>query len=420
MHEARATDPRRGRIVLGVVLLLTILVLLMVMREGRKSGGANIAEPDVAAMSNPSVESAAEKARRAAIAALGPIKRRGGINAVDLYKEAMGLYAQLTDAEKKMLERPRDKVDPKVAAALYAKIQPIMDLLRNGRKADYADWGLGPMTFGPAKNAQVEKTLDLNQLARWDAIYRFQSDPDGAVDDLAAMEAMNRSENDSLFGLIVQKNMHLGTMSLLAQNAAGITNAAAADLAYITSPATTEQLFQNGMNANAAILQAELDEYANPATRSQAEPLFNNWSNFKNGKVVVERINPAEGVSEMEWLEQTEQAFATTLTEPEPQFQQWWTQKLAEAASMPTTSIALRKMALTRPQVEASITENAMLAAGMALEQGDQAQFQSILDPATGQPFTYTQTATGFQLGSASLIGPGKPVSLSFSTPAAK
>ena len=66
-----------------------------------------------------------------------------------------------------------------------------------------------------------------------------------------------------------------------------------------------------------------------------------------------------------------------------------------------------------------SIVASAMLQAGMALEQNDQAQFQSILDPASGQPFAYTQTANGFQLGSA-LQQRGKPLSLSFSTPAAK
>jgi hypothetical protein len=413
MHEVRAASSRRNWLVLGAVLLLTLLALSLLLKQRRNAAaGANAAAPDAAASSLLSDLSAAEKARRAAIAALGPIKRREGTNAAEFYKQAIGLYNQLTDDEKNMLRHPRDKQDPKVAAALYAKIQPIMDLLRKARKADYADWGLGPMTLENSTNktAQYTSAQQLAVLAIWDSTYRFQSDPDGAVGDLAAMEALGRSEDDSLIGLMVENSIHSGAMWLLAQNAGGITSAAGPDLAEIVNPAAVQQSFQIGLDAEASMLQSALDEYANPATRNGS--LIQKWTSLG-------ALSGEQAVSDLEWLEQTEQALGTDLQESNAQFQQWWAQKQAQAASMPLVGTALSNLANVRAQSQMSVAWNAMLAAGMALEQNNQAQFQSIPDPSTGQPFTVTQTATGFQLGSAMQYH-GKPVTLSFSMPAAK
>jgi hypothetical protein len=424
MHEARVIDSKRGWMVFGGVLLIAVIALSVLLRERRNAAiAASMAAMESAAASSPPAESATESAgevaRRAAIAAQGPIKHKG-INAADSYKEAMGLYAGLTDDEKTMLSHWRDKGDPKAAAALYAKIQPIMDLLRSARKADYADWGLGPMNLQENSNimARYNSIRDLASLAFWESNYRFQSDPDGAVSDLAATDAMGRSGDDSLIGLLVEYGVHFGGMNVLAQNAGAITSSAGPDLADIVNPAAAEQTFQSGLNGEASMLQALLDEYANPATRNQAETYFSQGLKLMNGPNAS--ISPAEAVSEMQWLLQTEQALGGSLQEPDAQFQQWWTQKQAEAASMPLANTGLGSLEDVRTLAEGSVVESAMLAAGMALEQNDQAQFQSIIDPASGQPFTYTQTATGFQLGSALMKHNGRPVSLSFPAPAAK
>lgn len=94
MHEARATYSRRRLFVLGAALLLAILVLVLLLREQRNATrGANEAATVMVGSSSPSEVSAGEEARRAAIAALGPIKRCQGTNAADLYLHALDLYA---------------------------------------------------------------------------------------------------------------------------------------------------------------------------------------------------------------------------------------------------------------------------------------------------------------------------------------
>jgi hypothetical protein len=59
-----------------------------------------------------------------------------------------------------------------------------------------------------------------------------------------------------------------------------------------------------------------------------------------------------------------------------------------------------------------------MVEAGLALEQGGQAQYEAIADPTTGQPFNYVQTAAGFQLTSGFKNSDGKPLTLDFGTAA--
>lgn len=417
MHAARATHSRRGRFVPGAVLLLTILALLISLTRERNPGpGANAAVKHTPSATIPLAASAAEIARRAAIAHLGPIKRRQGLNAADLYKQAIGLFAQLTEAEKNIIRHPHDRKDPKVAAALHAKLQPIMDLLRNARKADYADWGLGPTTFENTTNkmTQYQTIQNLAALAIWDSNYRFQSDPAGAVGDLAATEALGASGVDSLIGLLVEQSVHTASLNLLAQNAGALAGGATPDLADIIDSAAVQQNFQTGLADDAAVLQAELDEFANPATRNGS--LIQKSMNVRTANGA---LSPQEVISELQWLVQTEKTLGTTFEEPDAQFQQWWRQMQAQAASMPLANTAIQPLSDIRTRSLMMLAQNAMIEAGLALDENNQTLFQSIPDPATGQPFTYTRTPTGFQLGSA-VQNHGKRVSLSFSTPAPK
>jgi hypothetical protein len=382
-----------------------------------------VAALDTGAAPGESGEPAADAARRAAIAAMGPIKKREGTNAADYYKEALGLYAGLTDAEKKMLANWRVKGDPKAEAALYAKIQAIMDLLRKGRAANYADWGVGPFSlYDPsaiqAESAVMNSIRNLAVMAGWEANYRFGSDPGGALGDLAAMDALGRSGDDRLIGFLVENSVHALAVGVLAANVGEIPADGGADLSYLIDPAAVYQDYQAGMDGEATGFQVIMDEYNNPATRANVVSSFNQYIHSANPNSSPANMSPGQFASEMQWIEQTEEALGGTLQEPDAQFQQWWAQKEAEAASTPIEASVLAAIAPSRSRAQTVLVQNLIVQAGLALEQGGQAGFQAITDPTTGQPFTYTQTATGFTLTSGFKASNGKPVTLSFGPPA--
>ena len=263
-------------------------------------------------------------------------------------------------------------------------------------------------------NKTSREIHDLAWLGHWDAAYRFQSgDAGGAVGDLAALEAMGRSGDVSLAGLRLEDSVHSGAIQLLAENAGDIFSVAQGDIAYILSPGVAEQSFRAGLESEAAIQKALLDEYNNPATRS-ASALQRWGSGGYDATTGVEAK-----VAEAEWRMTTEQALETTLAESDEEFRAWWVRQFAEIYWKTGADETPQILAAVRGEAKKWIVTSAMLNAGLALEQNNQAGFQSILDPASGKPFAYTQTATGFELASAMLDSSG-PVKLSFSTPAGK
>lgn len=412
MHHPTAVHDRRSWIAAGIALLLIILVLSIWLPPRLQL----LSQPASQAQSQTGSTllnlSPAEAARRAAIAKLGFINPRTGVNAVDSYSHAMALYNQLTGAEKNTLANWRTKLDPQSAAALSAKLQPILQLLRDARNADYIDWGADPLK-PDAREARLYAMQYLSQVAQWEANYGFQTDPAEALQDLAAAEALDRNAAGALGGFRLYSDLRAPSIEIIAQNVNALSDGQISDLDFITDPAAVIQASQNIINAQAASMQAVLDQFSDPATRSQAIQVIQN--------VLIPYMDLSTDVSaavpQLEQIAQLDQQFANTFPEPESQFLQWVSQAQADAASTPLPAFVLPTIEDQRLILQKSEIEDAMLTAGIALQQGNQSQFQASLDPVTGQPFTVTQTPNGFQLSSSLKFPDGGPVSLTFGPP---
>jgi hypothetical protein len=268
-----------------------------------------------------------------------------------------------------------------------------------------------------ADSAVMNSIRNLALMSGWEANYRFGSDPGGALGDLAAEDALGRSGDDRLIGFLIENGVHANAMSVLAANGGEISGNGGADLSYLTDPAAVDQGYQAGMDGEAYAFQAMVDGFNDPANQARVVSFLNQFIHYPNPNNGPAGLSPAQVVSEFQWIEQTEEALGGTLQEPDAQFQQWWAGKQAEAASMPIAAGSLASLLPSRARAQTVLVQNAMVEAGLALEQGGQAQFQSIPDPITGQPFTYTQTASGFTLTSSFKSSGGKPVTLSFGAP---
>jgi len=410
MTEARAIYPGRLWIV-GAAVLLALLLVCLLLRRGNVAaiGQRAVDKTQDASGSGTVALSAAEKARRAAIAALGPIHEKG-INGADLYGEALALYAKLSDGDKAVLGRRYEKHDPAVDAALAARIEPIMELLRKARKAPYVDWGFEPVKPWTDVSERFKHEQSIANLALWDAGYQFQTDPDAAVSDLAAMEAFSRSQADSIQGLEVEREINGSGVRLLAENATIITADSAPDITAIVNASAVEGSYQAAMDNlawNAGQLAAEY-----PKTPEGQAGVFDDLEKYDG--VPADAVVPA-----LEWMGKTATGLGATITETDAQYQQWRAQQRASTESQQFADAILGNCDNQRGEEQAAIVGGAMLQAGIAIEQGDQTQFQSIVDPVTGKPFGYTQTKTGFQLGSALQLN-GGPVTLDFPAPAGK
>jgi len=360
--------------------------------------------------STPVPLSPAERARRAAIAALGPIDK--GPNGADLYREAIKLFSALTDDEKKMLAGNYRSQDPRAAAALYSKLQSIMGLLRQARGAGYVNWDAGQnrsADLASAVTAQVNDAYALSLVADWEADYRFQSDPAGAVGDIAATDSMAHSVELGLPGILAAGDIHMSGLQILADNATAIPIASQQELATILNPAVIRESYQIGMFNEADAINNLLTGEGDPAANANASAIL---SGNQNPAVTPEQIRVAEP-----WMAQTAQDLATKVDEPTQQFWQWWASNLATAPD--PTVVQNSNLYEARGSAQATMVANLMFQAGLSLGQGDQTTLTTIIDPFTSQPFIYSSTATGFTLTSPGRFQ-GEPLTFTFPAPISK
>jgi hypothetical protein len=417
LPSSGAREKRLLWIAAGVGLAVLALILSIFAGPRGVSQSSPAEASGAAASASPALPalSAADAARRAAIAQLGPIKHREGTNAADMYHQANELYKQLSADDKKALRDLKKDLDPKRVADLTAKIQPIMQLLRDAVNANYADWG--PYDFSPAQNQKHAEangmTLALSGVARWDATYHLDSDPALAVSDLLAAGAMASNHSLDPTGYTISCSVHEDDLAVLEQDAGAFSSLSPQETALISDDTWISQDFKTMADSGASSFQNLLNQYLDPATHDQAATVTS--QPFLSGTLPGAAPNAQGLEAELQWAVQALQQYGASVQQPDAAFQQWFAQMKAESASMPIGNLFYGNYDYFQMN-----RTYAMLAAGIALQQGNQAQFQSIADPATGQPFTVTQTAGGFQLGSPFKNYAGQQLSIPFSTRPAK
>ncbi len=336
-----------------------------------------------------------------------------GVNAADLYKDAFQLLNALSDEEKKIIAHPRDEVDADKAAALFEKIQPIMDLLRRAKDAEYCDWGVTvhPLRFDTPM-PQLNAVVKLGQLAFWDAGYRFSSDPDGAVDDLATRAHLGRTiGGESWIGFLAGSSFHAGVINLVSENAAKLSPENASQVAEMLDPSTLNEDFRNAVAGVAEMQQSFLDDLSDPQKRKK---VLDSMGTEDRLQEVLH--SPVQNLSaQVKWLQQTEKELPQKAQLPDADINAWWAQVNEQARSQPLASPVLETMKGFLDRYRFNSVNSTMLSAGLAVLQNGAEALASFRDPTNGRAFTFVPTATGFELRSTFQYK-NKPVTLAFPT----
>jgi hypothetical protein len=371
MQQPSALQYRPLWIVGALALLLIVFLIVMAVqpKAARVAPLPEVARDTAAAAgsSAPLEMTPADAARRAAIAQLGFIKTPAEhVNAATYYLRARSLYAQLTDPEKQAIANWRTKLDPAAAAELSAKLLPIMQELHNARDADYTNFRDPETKVKPSDASQVNLMRNLTQAAQWDANYLFQSDPGIAIDDLESAETLDQNAAGVSTGFLAYSDLHSNALQIIAENIGDLPTGDDAGVIPLYDP----------------------DQYA-----ETAQGIFQAQAAEFKSKVLTQ--------------------FAGAIGETDDQYQQWYAQLAAHPSQIYGGQAALGVIQNQRATYIDSEIQNAMLAAGIAYQQGNQSEFQSVLDPATGTPFAVSGIAGAFQLISTYNFH-GTPVRMSF------
>lgn len=343
---------------------------------------------------------------------------RAGVDASNFYKNAFVLCAALTDEEKKMFHQPLKEADADQAAALFKKIQPILELLRLAADADYCEWGLGPLDF-ESQLPHLPKAQELGRLAQWSASYRFPSDPQGALADLAAQARLGDHLAESVIGWLVQTSMEAGAIKVVRQNTGVLGAAEAAQAQEFFQASSVEENVARAFAAESRGVAAMGKKFAalSPEARMKLFRMNAGMSEEDRDPTLEKKFADSAFVTaEFQNLEQLERQMTAAMFWPEAQFQAWWKNVESGLPEHPLAQVSLPVFVGLRTRLQRSQVERTMLSAGLTLLQSGPEQLAQFRDPVSGAVFAYVAKPDGFELRSTFKAG-GKPVTMSFTQP---
>jgi hypothetical protein len=338
----------------------------------------------------------------------------GEPNAADRYKNAFVLLEKLTPAEKALLTKKRGEYDPGEARLLWEKLQPIMDLLRQAR-AEACDWGLDLNGFDKPM-PHLKLVTDLTKMAKWEAEYTFQSDFEGGLTDLTALSHLGRSVSDHmLIGFLVSAAVDNGITDVLRDHASRLPPALVPNARQLLSAGFPLEDLGHAMGREALTVAAMAERLADPQQSAEALAVMTHSMDASKLAGLSPEQQRSMLLTEVKWVHDVDLAFAGKAALPETEFQAWWEQVKAEAASRPLAAQLLPALETMREKMQTTTVRNALLMAGLNVLAGGPDQIGTVVDPWSGRPFTLVQTAKGFEVRSGFQVK-GEPLAMEFTT----
>ena len=348
---------------------------------------------------------------------------RAGVDASNFYKDAFALFDQLSDEEKTMLRKAGEEVDADQAAQLFAKIQAIMALVREAAKADYCDWGLGPVNFD-TPIPHLGKAQDLAKLALWAAAYRFPSDPSGAIADLRVRAHLGHHLADTLIGTLVASSFEKGAFKLLRDQLGSLDDTAMEEARQFTTASTIDENLSRAFAGEISGMESMIAKLGSQSVEERAKTLsliHGPGEIAPETRATMDRMeslfrDPPALQAEVAYVRGVEEKAAAAMQLPEADFQSWWQKVQSGSPGLhPLADLAIPGIQPIQRAMQQARVERTLLSAGMAILQSGPAQLGQYRDPATGSALLYISTPTGFDLRATYEVY-GKPVTLSFPT----
>jgi hypothetical protein len=320
-------------------------------------------------------------------------------NAADLYRQAFALYDALSMEDKDILADWKKEVDPAKAAELLQKIQPILNLLRQGAATGKCDWGLGKIGLATS-TPHLGQGRNLGRVALWGAAQTFKSDPNAGAELVASELQLGKNVGDStLLGMLVNSSMQRGAMELLCTNAIALNATATDKLVTILGATDYDESFFRSLDG-----ESEMTAHFADDIESGKQPL-----NFDT----VTNIPPAEAAAQLRQIADFQKAYLQAMESAEVDMVAWSNQVAAITATNAFAEMFLPSYDAVFEQARRTRVERTMISAGLTYRQEGAGALAKFPDPSTGQPFIYEPTTNGFRLRST-FIFREQPVSMSF------
>ncbi len=331
-------------------------------------------------------------------------------NAAVLYRQAFALYDALSDEQKAFIDDPKTNIDAAAEAELCEKVRPICDLMHQATALTNCDWEVPRPYTADMKFTHFKSSRQLARTANWSASHCHNGDSAGAVTDLVAASHLGRSfSSQFLIGWLVDAAIQGLIMETLRDHAGSWR---------LTGEAET--LFDPDYGAKlSGALSQEADILSDVADQLATRPADEAVSNLNVFAIAMgmgdktaelQQMGAAQGIAYLRQYGDAVREYGEALRLSESDFQKWQ-ESIGKTNDFLALAISQAAPVVERMQ-RATITAK-MTQAGLAIIRDGPDALQSYLDPATGNPFVYTQTDDGFELESGYQVN-GQPLRLKF------
>jgi hypothetical protein len=326
-------------------------------------------------------------------------------NAADLYREAFAALKGLSQDERGLLG---DWKTNAVAPELCAKLKPIVALAQQAMATTNCDWGVKYEGFGTLL-PHLGETRQLARALLWNASHCRQENAAGAGDDLLATLRLGQNSAEFLIGHLVNTAIQGMALACLGDQAARLPAAIAAELTRVLSDNSYDESLYRAMESEARGVDFEADRFATStndirsliqASGIEADKQFANMSQ--------EQI-----VAKMREVAALERDYVRVMELPDTEYQAWLAKVQAAQQTNPLIDMLWPVMDRVTDRTRAMVVQRALAVAGLQVLASGPTVLTQYRDPASGQPFLYRPTATGFELSSTYQLN-GKPVTVNF------
>jgi hypothetical protein len=404
---------KTGRYVLGGALVLCLFIILgwFAFREEPSPPDQQPAKAETVKPVAPTTEPTNEVSNEVPT---NQLNDSATTNAADLYRQAFALYNALTNDEKDILRDWQTNVDAAVETALCEKIRPICDLMHQASAVTNCDWGFEPLSVDTTMTVlkPLNSARNIARTAIWSAAHCRSNDMSGAADDtMSVLHLGQQFSQTGMIGSLVDMALQGLASSYVAANLGRFQGSDAQRLAAAFSDPTYEQAPSLAM-AEEADMQERFVEELETKQASEVEKQFSDSAQFFGG--LPTNLNQAAILVGFKQIADSERELANILAfSSEDEYEAWQKEVTELQSSSPFAGFALEADEAFVDKVRRYEVDRALVVAGFAIAQSGVNALQSILDPSSGQPFVYTETADGFRLQSTYQVD-GKPMTMQF------
>jgi len=321
-------------------------------------------------------------------------------NGATIYRQAFAIFDALSKEEKDLIIRGPTNVDASVAADLCGKLEPMWDLMHQAAAVSNCDWGVEQPITVNTRFPYLQSSRDLARAAVWSVDHCRTNDPAAAVDDLVATIRLGQkvSSPANLIGYLTG----LAIQGVVAYDAAGH-----ASLLASTDDTRLMDLLNNA-NYDEGLRRAieqEADLHMQVADSLAAMPPDEAMRELVRGRddssaSQIQSLGPVQAIADFRQAAELESEFVNALTMPDAEYRAWLTSRDEAGTANPFVGELVTPLEKVLDKTQYATVNSAMAAAGLAVMQDGPDALAAHPDPATGQPFTYTETDDGFTLES--------------------